>query len=268
MIPVANIIRWSKKAPWSEQRQIEQDLVISRAIVAIFSHPLLSEALAFRGGTALYKLHPGPPLRYSEDIDLVQIKAGPAGPVMDALHEILNPWLGKPRRKQGKDRITFSYRFASEDIPPEQSTLKIEINTREHFSAFGFKTLPFAVQSAWFSGHCNVLSYSLDELLGTKLRALYQRKKGRDLFDIHMALRHDRADPKRIIEAFNAYLDFAGHAITRETFGNNLQDKLGDRQFAADIEPLLAAGNAWNRNDAANMIFTRIIALLPSRDTP
>ena len=268
MIPTTNIIEWSRKVPWSEQRQVEQDLIISRAIVAIFSHPLLSEALAFRGGTALYKLHPGPPLRYSEDIDLVQIRAQAAGPVMDALHEVLNPWLDKPRRKQGEGRITFSYRFASEDIPPLPSRLKVEINTREHFSVFGFKTLPFTVESGWFSGHCNVLSYSLDELLGTKLRALYQRKKGRDLFDIHMALRHNRADPKRIIEAFNAYLDFAGLAISRETFENNLRDKLDDRQFAADVEPLLVAGNPWNRNDAANMILTRIIALLPSRAAP
>ena len=49
--------------------------------------PLLQDALAFRGGTALYKLHLKPAARYSEDIDLVQTKAEAAGPMMQALRE-------------------------------------------------------------------------------------------------------------------------------------------------------------------------------------
>ena len=36
MIPRQNIIAWSKRAPWAEQRQIEQDLIISRALVEIW----------------------------------------------------------------------------------------------------------------------------------------------------------------------------------------------------------------------------------------
>nr|WP_281410353.1 nucleotidyl transferase AbiEii/AbiGii toxin family protein [Rhizobium laguerreae] len=64
--------------------QIEQDLIISRAVVAIFTDPFLREALRFRGGTALNKLHFPAPLRYSEDINLVRTEAGPIGPVLDA----------------------------------------------------------------------------------------------------------------------------------------------------------------------------------------
>ena len=75
MIPRDYITEWRVEAPWVQDSQVEQDLVISRALVEIFSHPLLSESLAFRGGTALYKLHIRPAARYSEDIDLVQIEA-------------------------------------------------------------------------------------------------------------------------------------------------------------------------------------------------
>ena len=75
MIPRDYITEWRSVAPWVEDSQVEQDLVISRALVEIFSHPLLKESLAFRGGTALYKLHIRPPARYSEDIDFVQIVA-------------------------------------------------------------------------------------------------------------------------------------------------------------------------------------------------
>ena len=97
--------------------QVEQDLVICRALIDIFSNPLLKNALAFRGGTALYKLHLKPAARYSEDIDLVQVKAGAAGPMMQALRAVLDPGLGVPRWKQTEDRVTFVYRFDSEDTP-------------------------------------------------------------------------------------------------------------------------------------------------------
>ena len=67
MIPRDYITQWRARAPWVEDFQVEQDLVISRALVEIFSHPHLRESLAFRGGTALYKLHIDPPARYSSD---------------------------------------------------------------------------------------------------------------------------------------------------------------------------------------------------------
>jgi hypothetical protein len=109
VIPRDYITEWRRRAPWVQDFQVEQDLVISRALVDIFSHPLLHEALAFRGGTALYKLHLTPPARYSEDIDLVQTKAEAAGPMMEALRGVLDPWLDKPKWKQTDGRVTFVY---------------------------------------------------------------------------------------------------------------------------------------------------------------
>jgi predicted nucleotidyltransferase component of viral defense system len=90
LIPQDFISEWKQHTPWPQSYQVEQDLIISRALVEIFNHPLLSESLAFRGGTALFKLHLSP-VRYSEDIDLVQVYPGPIGPIMDALQDKLNP---------------------------------------------------------------------------------------------------------------------------------------------------------------------------------
>jgi predicted nucleotidyltransferase component of viral defense system len=75
LIDRAYITEWQQTAPWSQRYQVEQDLIICRALVEIFNHPLLAEQLAFRGGTALFKLHL-PPARYSEDIDLVKYRLG------------------------------------------------------------------------------------------------------------------------------------------------------------------------------------------------
>jgi len=66
-----------KKYPWKEIAQVEQDLIIARAIVEIFSDDLLRKSLVFRGGTALHKLYISPQARCSEDIDLVQIDSEP-----------------------------------------------------------------------------------------------------------------------------------------------------------------------------------------------
>ena len=199
MISSAYVREWRQWAPWTQDAQVEQDLILSRALVEIFSHPYLAKNLAFRGGTALFKLHLSQ-ARYSEDIDLVQVYAGPIGPVMDAVQERLNNWLGKPKRSQSEGRITFIYRMESEGGTPLR--LKVEINSREHFSVFGLEEHPFHVDSRWFSGRASILTYHIDELLGTKVRALYQRKKGRDLFDLWKAFDVADAKPDRVIECF------------------------------------------------------------------
>ena len=262
MIPRDYITEWRAEAPWVEDFQVEQDLVISRALVEIFSHPLLHEELAFRGGTALYKLHLKPAARYSEDIDLVQTKAEPAGPMMEALRAVLDPWLGEPRWKQSEGRVTFVYRFASEDTPPVPLKLKVETNSREHFAVYGFQERPFGVASRWFDGSCDIRTYALDELLGTKLRALYQRKQGRDLFDLATALRFSPADPERVVAAFSQYMEHEGHRVTRAQFEENLALKLRDPQFAADITPLLAPDAAWDIGAAGPLVSSELIARL------
>ena len=57
MIDQQCILDWRKQFPWSIMQQVEQDLLISRAVVAIYSDDFLASRLAWRGGTALYKLH-------------------------------------------------------------------------------------------------------------------------------------------------------------------------------------------------------------------
>ena len=263
MIPRDYITEWRAQAPWIQDYQVEQDLVISRALIAIFSNPTLQNSLAFRGGTALYKLHLKPAARYSEDIDLVQIRAEAAGPVMNALRDALDLWLGKPTWKQTEGRVTFIYRFESEDASPIRLRLKIEINSREHFSVYGITRASLATSSRWYEGACEIATYELDELLGTKLRALYQRRKGRDLFDLATALEKTGAEPDRIIRAFAAYMEHGGHHITRALFEKNLHGKTRDPQFTADIGPLLASSYNWDGEAAVAAVSSRLISLLP-----
>jgi predicted nucleotidyltransferase component of viral defense system len=262
VIPRDFITEWRANAPWVQDSQVEQDLVICRALVDIFTHPVLKDALAFRGGTALYKLYLKPAARYSEDIDLVQVRAEPAGAVMDALRDVLDPWLGKAQYKQSEGRVTFNYRFSSEDPTPVPMRLKVEINTREHFTQHGLQQVPFPVASRWFEGACDINTYDLDELLGTKLRALYQRRKGRDLFDMATALALGKAEPSRIVAAFSRYMSEGGHRVSRAEFEENLALKLDDQRFLSDIPPLLTSGQNWDAQEAAARVTEALCPLL------
>ena len=218
MIQQAYITAWRSVAPWSDDAQVEQDLALSRAVVQIFQRPELAERVALRGGTALNKLFIRPACRYSEDIDLVQTKAGPAGPVIDAIRQTLDPWMGKPSRARAEGGFSMIYRFDSEIAPVRPLRLKIEVNTREHFTVLGVQTVEMKVSSPWFSGTAPTNTYQLDELMGTKLRALYQRRKGLDLFDLWLCLSRKLIDPQRTVDCFLRYMTHEGHPVSRAQF--------------------------------------------------
>lgn len=252
MIPQAYITAWRKNAPWQEDFQVEQDLVIGRALMAIFSNDYLKKRLAFRGGTALHKLYLSPAARYSEDIDLVQITAEPFGPIINKLREVLSFLGDKPARKQKQHNNTLVYRFESESAIPLK--LKVEINCREHHTIFGIKDVKYAMKSEWFTDEVSIPTYELAELLGTKMRALYQRKKGRDLFDMWFAITQANVDPIRIIKAWNFYMKEEDNSVTQKEFLENMEKKICDQDFLGDMEGLLRPGLSYKIIDAYEFV--------------
>jgi len=263
VIPRANIVAWRKVAPWPDDAHVEQDLVLSRALVELFSRPGVAEQVAVRGGTALHKLYFDPPGRYSEDIDLVQRDAGPIGPLVDEVRKVLDPWLGKPRWKASHGRFTLYYRFRTTLMPVVPKRVKLEVNTREHFAVHGFAARPLEVASPWFSGTADVSTYTLSELLGTKLRALFQRKKGRDLFDLVLGLDHPDVDPDRLVAAFEQYMAFGETTVTRAQFEANMAAKMGDATFLNDVPALLRTGLDHDPDEAWSRVRDAFVGRLP-----
>lgn len=267
MIPAQNIIAWSQQAPWAEQRQVEQDLIISRALVELFGDPFLAQELRFRGGTALNKLHFPRPLRYSEDIDLVRTTSGPIRPILDRLHDVLDPWLGKPKFDQSPVAPKFRYMIEGEDKVPIR--LKIEINTREREAYDPIQRRTFKVGNPWFSGKVDIPAFSDEELLATKLRALLQRNKGRDLIDLSHALKtFDTLDVQKVVDLFGRYLAATEMVVSRAQAEQRMFEKLDNRNFMADVLPLLAVNERVIFDEAAGRaafieVFDRIIRLIP-----
>ena len=260
MIPKADIVAWRQAAPWISDAQVEQDLIIRRVLVSMFQDAFIAEQLAFRGGTALHKLYFSPARRYSEDIDLVQTMPVPIGGLLDTMQEILNDLLGKPRRSQKERSVILTYRMDSEGPPVVPLRLKVEINTREHFTVYGFCKRPFRVRSRWFTGECEITTFELEELLATKVRALYQRRKGRDLFDLWYGLKEGKADAAKVVRIFREYMKAEGHRISAMDYEKNIESKVSHSGFIEDVTPLLSAGMNYDVKEAFSLVIQQIVS--------
>jgi len=251
MIPKPYIAKWQANSPWNEFSQVEQDLIISRTLVEIFSDEFLRENLAFRGGTALHKLYLNPAPRYSEDIDLVQIKEGPIKPIMERLNEVITFFEEKRTTQVRGHGAKVLYRFTSE-YEQIRMRLKLEINCHEHFNVLEWVDFPFEVESEWFYGKTELRTYNINELLGTKLRALYQRSKGRDLFDLDYARQNIDLDYEQIITCFKKYTSLATgkRPPSKKEFLLNIEEKEFSAGFIGDMEALLRPNIKYNQSDA------------------
>lgn len=260
MIPKPNIAKWQIQAPWKEFAQVEQDLIISRLLVEIFSDEFLRENLAFRGGTALHKLYLKPARRYSEDIDLVQIKAGPIKPIMQQLEKAINFFEEDRKTEVRGHGAKALYRFTSE-YEEIRLRLKLEINCKEHFNVLDWVEFPFEVINDWYTGEVKIRTYNINELLGTKLRALYQRSKGRDLFDLYFARLHMNLDLDEIVHCFKEYTAFATGRKPpgKNVFLRNIEEKENDPDFSGDLEALLGRETVYNQEAAFEWLKSELI---------
>lgn len=162
---------------------------------------------------------------------------------------------------QKKDNNTIFYRFESEYLPIQTLKLKIEINCREHFSVLGLNKKRFEVKSSWFEGGCNLTTYKLEELLGTKLRALYQRRKGRDLYDLWKAMTSVQVNADIIVECYTEYMKFSldKRIPTKKEFLLNIEKKKNDAEFLGDTFALLRPDEMYDQVEAFQIISQQLV---------
>jgi predicted nucleotidyltransferase component of viral defense system len=96
-------------------------------------------------------------------------------------------------------------------------------------------------------------------LLATKLRALYQRRKGRDLFDLWLGITEGKADAKRIIHIFKHYMENEGQTVDSMNYEKNLQEKMIHRGFLSDLNPLLPANATYDVQEGYRFVRAEII---------
>jgi len=254
---------WERNAPWLNPVQIEQDLILHAMITVAYSDPFLSEHLAFRGGTCLNKLFWKTPARYSEDLDFVQIRAESIGATIKQMQSVLNPMFElKPSSEVRQNGFRIYYYYHPESTPQTRQRIKVEINTREHFSIAGYQKNRIFLDSSWKTGEADVTTFSIEELLATKLRALYQRRKGRDLFDLWKG-RELSPDYSKVASIFLEYTERANQIIHRGHFVKNLKEKMKDQIFIKDIVPLIHPDLEYEPEDAVSFVLSTILPFIP-----
>jgi len=249
MLSADVITAWAVDHPWPARVQVEQDLLLSRAICAIATDDYLGNELVFRGGTALHKLHLPKPLRYSEDLDYVRSTGSGIRQLTERLFH-LGRDLGFDVRSKITEHPKFYWRTTSQ--VGTNLRLKIEINTHERSPAKSLIRRSFVVESSWWAGQAEVSTFQLAELIATKLRALFQRSRGRDLFDIWLALTATDLDPDQVIAAFGPYRP-AGYTAKRAVA--NLQAKLAAPDFRHDLDALASQPpESYDADQAADLV--------------
>jgi len=235
VIPAQTVTAWGSTHPWADDRQVEQDLILTRLAIEIARHAELRDRLVWRGGTCLHKIVMPEPLRYSEDLDYVAfgISGADFGPVLSALREVAgNVDLDLARTRSKHRKLEIRLRFAPARGGPT-ANIKIEINIDEVDSLLPLERRTLRIDTAWWSGEADVLTFHPEEMIGTKFRALAQRSKGRDLNDLELARERLVLDDEQLAACAAHYLSHAG--ISSNEFKVRLFTHLGDPSFVDDV---------------------------------
>lgn len=237
MIPRPALTQWRRQAPWQTDLQVEQDLLLSTLAILVADHHYLGDRLVWRGGTCLHKLHLAAPWRYSEDLDYVLHDENPDhGKVADALREVVaDIGMGVHHSEVTPTRVNV-YADTEATIGGASIRVKFEINCADAQPVLDLVRLPHAVASRWRSESADVLTFQAPELIGTKLRALAQRRKGRDLSDMWLARRELAIDDTDLAVAGHHYLDHEG--IEPALLRQQLAMHTTDRDFTHDLDLL------------------------------
>lgn len=243
-LDIRKVQLWAERLGITNLVLAEQDFRLSYALTGIYEAPALRDSLAFKGGTALNKIYFGKFSRLSVDLDFnivghpkVVVKQGAT--MRKAVQAVL----------QGQDpAYEFKYdynerfntlfaRYAPLTGGPKQ-LLKIDISIRDAVPILGLvqKEIPSPEEDL-----IRVRTYALDELISSKICALYGRKKGRDAFDVDCALRME-LNQAVIRKMMHYHFYLSGNIFSWKLFEDNLRAKAADKRFGQDISQFLRTG--------------------------
>jgi predicted nucleotidyltransferase component of viral defense system len=149
--------------------------------------------------------------------------------------------------------------------PGRTMEVVIEANVTERKPHRPVVEMPFSFPFRDEPVRTQVKAYDIHEMLGTKMRAMFQRKRGRDLFDLYWALTKSTipVDPAEVIESFQYYMRQEGTKAGRAEFTGILESHLKDPGFCSDVEPLLRNGITYDPQAAGSYVKSNLLNLLP-----
>ncbi|HEY2934403.1 MAG TPA: nucleotidyl transferase AbiEii/AbiGii toxin family protein [Acidobacteriota bacterium] len=238
-----------------QPRIIEKDYVLGWLLAGIYQHPVLSQSWLFKGGTCLKKCF-FETYRFSEDLDFTLTDAAHLDEAF--LHEHLGQVCGWIYETSGIEMPLTNLRFDRYQNRRGQYCVQGRISYRGPFRPGG--DLPrvkldltadelvvgrpqvrdvFHPYSDCPEGGIRSLCYSFEELVAEKMRALVQRLRPRDLYDVvNLYRRNDMpADRDVVFSILSEKCDFV--AIPIPTFA--VLDQMSEKaELAQEWSNMLA----------------------------
>ena len=246
---------WADEVGISDLSLAEQDVRVSYALKEIFENDFLKPLLCLKGGTAINKLYLKDTSRLSVDLDFNHLgdKDTVAKQRPDVRKEIVKALarddpsyeFGVTRRDWYQTTIQAAYKPLS-GLPSVK--LKIEISHAERFPILDSKIKSFGLIDTAES--CKVITYSIDELVSTKLRALFTRAKGRDIYDIYQAGKMG-LNKRLVRKMFIYYLFRVGKAYNPKLDYAKLNERLVKKQYIDDVTGYIRQGVDFSLDEAA-----------------
>ena len=236
MIPRAVLTAWRNRAPWRDDKQVAQDLLLSLLAIRVAGHPFLGEHLVWRGGTCLHKLHLKRARRYSEDLDYLLVGEAQYSDVRTGLEEVVAGLGMNPIRAEvSPPRVNV---WGEVEVPVVGASLRVkfEVNCADLSPCFDPMRVSYSVNTRVWKEQADILTFLPPELLGTKFRALAQRRKGRDLSDLWLARRELEIVDDELAQAADYYLSNA--SVPPAVFRERLARHAEDPDFCSDLDAL------------------------------
>jgi len=155
-----------------------------------------TNALVFKGGTALYKLYHMP--RFSEDLDFTLIEEFDTAGLIEKIAEKLDV---RTEVKSMKDSQLFKLRFKG--MLTESNTVRIDISIKN-------KVLKGFDVKGYVPEYIDINPFSLrvlkpDEMITEKVHSILAREKARDVYDLFFLLRIAKFDEKLVNEKLKIF---------------------------------------------------------------
>jgi predicted nucleotidyltransferase component of viral defense system len=204
------------RAEWSlDLGVIEKDYVLGWLLAGIAHHPALADTWVFKGGTCLRKCY-YETFRFSEDLDFTITGGGPEAPEdLTRIFAEVTEWIAEEsgielvvddrsfrRRRNRRGHPTTEGRIAYRGPNPPSNLPKVKLDlTSDEILVHGPVRRPIGHPYPDALPGGGVLSYAIADLFAEKLRALAERCRPRDLYDVVHLHRHPdligRAGPVR-----------------------------------------------------------------------
>ena len=200
------------------------------------------------------------PDQIEQDLDYVRTTSGGVGHLLDAVREVAE----QVGFQDVRSRIGIHPKIVLRTTSSTGAALrvKVEMNTFERSPSRPTTTRRLEITSAWFTGAADVPTFALEELLATKIRALYQRAKGRDAFDLWLVAKAFDVDPNDIAECFEPYRPEGWSPVRARA---NLAAKVRDGAYLEDLRPLVADWPEGFDGGSAEAAVARILDAIERR---